>query len=359
MLKVDTKELLNVMNKLEKFSNKILAESYDTYKFVIDGNSLKISVYNSKDLKLSASVKMIESDSKFESFIISRKNLFKVLNSFKSIIYIEGVFDKNILTDIVFTDGKKKLQVKNYIFNKEKYQDLNIVFNKRIKVDNMFTSEIFKHIKYASRKETRPVLQAICLKENKIVTTDSYRLCKTELDVNYFDLELKIPYWIVEMIKKMKEEIIYISYESNYDCKWVALRTNDILIEARLIDGFYPDTSRLFFIESNYSTVIKSKELNEAIKTMLSISKNEEKDVCMNFNTNSLIKKLENDAIFEIDFESDKQFDAEIRYSLNYMKEALEHLKGDLTFEIINDKKPFIIRDGSKTLSLILPIIKL
>ena len=51
MLKVDAKELLNVMNKLEKFSNKILAKSYDTYKFVIDGNSLKISVYNSKDLK--------------------------------------------------------------------------------------------------------------------------------------------------------------------------------------------------------------------------------------------------------------------------------------------------------------------
>lgn len=359
MLKVKTNELLNVLNKMNKCDGATI-DVYKTFKFKVDHENdvVHVSSFDGLHVRLSAVVKCYENTKELSEFVVDKKNLLKALKLYGEYVTIK--YDEN--QNVLFADEKKKLSLNCF----DDYHDMdNKIYTKKLEVESDFTKELFKHIKYPSKSEVRPILTGICLKDNTIVSTDSYRLCKTIFDKYNIENELNVPCYIVKAIKDMKEEIKTIKYNRFNDGLGnkginhmeMSFVLNDIVIELRTIDGSYPNTERLIPTDYLFQAKFDRDELTKNIKLLKGMSAKDDGKVNMDFNTNELSINLnKNGDMFSVSFKNEDKKEFVICYSLQFMLEALEHM-GDknVLINFIGEMKPFIVKDNSPTLSLVLP----
>lgn len=220
-----------------------------------------------------------------------------------------------------------------------------------------------------STSETRPVLTGVnwLIQENELIctATDSHRLAvrKLKLEGEIEDKNVIIPGKALAELNKImteNEEHIDIFFASNQ----VLFRVGHINFISRLLEGHYPDTSRLFPENYEIKLGLDNNDFYHAIDRASLLARE---------GGNNVIKLSTGDALVELSSTSPEigtvkeevtAQDVEggnlkISFNSKYMMDALKAIDNDeVEVEFFGTMKPFILKpkDDDTVTQLILPI---
>ncbi|TDQ38339.1 DNA polymerase III subunit beta [Aureibacillus halotolerans] len=223
-----------------------------------------------------------------------------------------------------------------------------------------------------STSETRPILTGVnwTIEAGELIctATDSHRLALREVNIEGGDGEKRsivIPGKSLSELSKILDDT-----NSSVDVvlteRQVLFRTPRLLFFSRLLEGAYPDTSKLIADSSKTSFEVKTKEFLQAIdrasllakedrNNVVKLSVNEgEADVEISSNSPEIGKVYENVAVKGIEGESLK-----ISFSAKFMMDALRAIESpDIRISFTGAMRPFIIKgiDDARILYLIVPV---
>lgn len=256
--------------------------------------------------------------------------------------------------------------------NPEEFPDKTLeLVETPIKIDKTIIKNIINQTSFAiSKQESRPILTGINfkIKDNKMecVATDSYRLAKK----------------IIKLEEKIKEEInivvpgnnlIELSKIINDEDEKVELhifsnnilfKFDNILFQSRLLNGNYPDTSKLIKEDSLVNIIVNTENLYNSIDRASLLTSEKDKNVIkMELKENNLIISSNSQEIGKIEekinIEKTNDINIEISYSSKYMMEALRTIKGEETLILLSGEiKPIILKskEDDNLIQLIVPI---
>lgn len=245
-----------------------------------------------------------------------------------------------------------------------------IDFNKPANRFNLSATNLQKIISQtafaASDKETRPVLTGVNFKKdgNKIecVATDSYRLAKKVIELNEGEnFNITIPTKALSEIAKSldKDSNILVCISDKKIQFWV----DSIVIQSRLIDGQYPETSRLIPQTFEHTLVVDSRDLLNAIDRASFIKSDGISIIKLSISNSELMISSRSqevgyskEKIVPIEYKG-KPF--EISFSGRYVFDAIRALSGAIVkIEFSGDMKPFVLSTGEDetVLQLVLPV---
>lgn len=242
---------------------------------------------------------------------------------------------------------------------------------------NKFSNIIKETVFAASSQEKKPILTGVNFKNENgdliATATDSFRLAQKKISIpEYNDFNITVPSKSLEELTKVIDndiEIINLYLSNNK----LLFQFKNVCFQTRLLDGNYPDTSRL--IPREFSNVLKfnKDELIDAVERVSLLSprdKEKEKEL-----TYSIIKlAINTDRIIEISTTNASVGDAKeeliptgldvtsqliIGFSARYLIEALRSfISTEISINFSGEIRPFIIRgekDENLT-QLILPV---
>lgn len=221
-----------------------------------------------------------------------------------------------------------------------------------------------------STSETRPILTGVNwqVQHNELtcIATDSHRLALRKAPI-----EGEVPNQNVVIPGKSLNELNKILVESNQPVDIVITETQilfkskHLLFFSRLLDGNYPDTSRLIPDESKTDVVVGSKDLLQAIDRA-SLLAREGRNNVVKFSTmpDQTVEVSSNSPeigkVFErITTETVEGEDLKISFSAKFMLDALRAIDNNhVKISFTGALRPFIIRslDDDSILQLILPV---
>nr|WP_295972447.1 DNA polymerase III subunit beta [uncultured Bacillus sp.] len=232
---------------------------------------------------------------------------------------------------------------------------------------NMIRQTVFA----VSTSETRPILTGVNwrIENNELIciATDSHRLALRKASI---ELTSEATYNVVIPGKSLNE-LSKILADNNESIE-IVITENQILFKARhllffsrLLEGNYPDTSRLIPTENKTELVLKTKEFLQAIdrasllaresrNNVVKLSTIEDEEIEISSNTPEVGKVVE-----KIKSQSLEGEELKISFSAKYMMDALKALEGtDIKISFTGAMRPFIIRpmNDESILQLILPI---
>lgn len=222
-----------------------------------------------------------------------------------------------------------------------------------------------------STSETRPILTGVNWKiengELICIATDSHRLALRKVMV---DLESNKDFNVVIPGKSLNE-LSKILDDSN-ELVEIVITENQVLIKAkhllffsRLLEGNYPDTSRLIPTENKTDVIVNTKDFLHAIDRASLLAREGrnnvvrfetlgEKVVEISSNTPEVGKVIE-----ELQAQSVEGEELKISFSAKYVMDALKTLEGhEIKISFTGAMRPFLIRplNDDSLLQLILPV---
>lgn len=364
------KEILleNLNNVSKAVSSKNVIPVLGGIKFDLEKEGLYLtSTNNDIDIKCFIDSKFIDNIEKYGSIVIQGKYLLEIVRKLPDgLINIEVVDDLKI---ILFT--------KNSTFNlngidSTDFPNLNIeksanpiVLTKKI-IKNIVNQTIFA----TSSQESRPILTGINIKIEKNImeclATDSYRLSKKiinlENDVNNI-INIVIPSKnIAELIKIIDEteEEIKIHIFSNK----ILFEFDNILFQSRLLNGTFPDTSRLIPTEFKFEILSNLDELYEVIDRAALLTSEKEKNV-IKFETNGNVLTISSNTPEigrveeKLSINKNINEDISLSFSSKYMMDALRTISSNNVKILLNSNvSPIILNNENdeNLVELLLPI---
>lgn len=222
-----------------------------------------------------------------------------------------------------------------------------------------------------STSETRPILTGVNwqLENSELIctATDSHRLAlrkaKVESD-NNLSCNVVIPGKSLSELSKILDdtnELIDIVVTENQ----VLFKAKNILFFSRLLDGNYPDTSRLIPSESKTTITVATKDFLQAIDRA-SLLAREGRNNVVKFNTfeTGLLEISSNSpevgkVVEQVQSTSVDGEELKISFSAKYMMDALKALEGtEIVVNFTGAMRPFVIKalNDDNMLQLILPV---
>ena len=222
-----------------------------------------------------------------------------------------------------------------------------------------------------STSETRPILTGVNLKvENNELTciaTDSHRLAMRKANI---ETKINGSYSVVIPGKSLNElskilddtnELIEIVITENQ----VLFKAKNLLFFSRLLEGNYPDTSRLIPTDSKTDITVKTKEFLQAIDRASLLAREGRNNVVklttyeggiieVSSNTPEIGKVVE-----EIVAEAIEGEELKISFSAKFVMDALKALEGtDIKISFTGAMRPFVLCPlyDDQMLQLILPV---
>ena len=240
-----------------------------------------------------------------------------------------------------------------------------IILTKKI-IKNIVNQTLFA----TSNQESRPILTGINLKieNNKMecVATDSYRLAKKiiELDSSVDNLiNIVIPGKNIGELSKIltdDDENVEIHIFSNK----VLFKFDNILFQSRLLNGTFPDTSRL--IPEDFELEIKAdlNEFYDVIDRAALLTTEKDKNVIkFETNKNEVIVSSNTPEIGKVEekltITKNNEKEIKIAFSSKFMMDALRTISSkDIRILLNSDVKPIILKtdDDENLIQLLLPI---
>ncbi|MCH7323461.1 DNA polymerase III subunit beta [Solibacillus sp. MA9] len=219
--------------------------------------------------------------------------------------------------------------------------------------------------------ESRPVLTGVNWKvegnELICVATDSHRLARRKVNLDNLPTDITsvvIPGKSLNELNKILEDTnnpVQIVLTNQQ----VLFKTDDVLFFSRLLEGNYPDTSRLIPDEFKTTITINGKSLLQAIDRA-SLLAREDRNNVVRFETleNQTIEVSSNSPEIgkveeQIQVENLEGETLKISFSAKYMMEALKAIDSqDVVIEFTGAMRPFILRSAldDSILQLILPV---
>lgn len=271
----------------------------------------------------------------------------------------------------VISSGKAQFNLNG--LDPEEYPHLPIIEEENLfKLPTDLLKTVIRQTVFAvSTSETRPILTGVNLKvtNDKLtcIATDSHRLAmrtaKIETQVNN-TYSVVIPgKSLIELSKILDDtnELIEIVITDNQ----VLFKAKHVLFFSRLLEGNYPDTSRLIPTESKTDITVKTKELLQAIdrasllaregrNNVVKLTTQEDGIIEVSSNTPEIGKVIEQIIAEEIEGEELK-----ISFSAKFVMDALKALEGtDIKIHFTGAMRPFVIYPlhDNQMLQLILPV---
>ena len=371
-LKIKRELLLENLNKVSKaISTKNLIPSLSGIKFDLTKEGLTLTASNN-DLTIQKFIEIKDENMNVQEegiIIIQGKEILDIVRVIpEEEINIEVIDELKVL---IYTDDEK-IKYDLNVINKSEYPNVNLE-----KSDNYITisSEellnIVKETAFAtSTDESRPVLTGINFKINgdllECSATDSYRLAKKEIRLNKPVEEIYniiIPGKnIIEFSKIIddKEGEIKLHVFNNK----ILFEEDNLLFQSRLINGNYPNTSKLIPEDSVLKIKAKLSQLYNVIGQASILTTDKENNI-VSLSTNGdllIVKSVSNEkgkAEMKMNIEKNNNEDITIAFSAKYMMEALNALNTDIIeMSFIGEVKPITIKNTTEDglIQLVVPI---
>lgn len=377
-----------------KFSilrNRLIESVQDVSKAITSRTTIPILT----GIKITASEEGItftgsDSDISIESFVPKEEDgdEIAVIQQTGGIVLQAKIFGelvKKLPMDIVEIEVANQFQTiirsgkSNFNLNgldAEEYPHLpQITEDKVIRIPADILKNLIRQTVFAvSTAETRPILTGVnwSIKGSQLncIATDSHRLAQrtaeieTAADAEY---NIVIPGKSLNELNKIlpdSNETVEIVITDNQ----VLFKAKHLLFFSRLLEGNYPDTSRLIPTDGKTEIVVNTKEFLQAIDRASLLAKEGQ-----NANVVKLSSVTDMPGTIEITSNSPeigkvtdrvncKSIEGEevkISFSSKYMMDALRALEGtEITIRFTGAMRPFIIRpvNDDTTLQLILPV---
>ena len=225
-----------------------------------------------------------------------------------------------------------------------------------------------------STQESRPILTGVNWKVedgNLICTaTDSHRLALRKAPIENNDTN-DLPFSNIVIPGKSLNELNKILDDTNQTIdiiiteNQILFKTKNLLFFSRLLDGNYPDTSRLIPEESKTNITVSSKEFLQAIDRASLLAREERNNVVKLTTMNEQMLQLSSNipevgkVIEQVNSQSIEGEDLKISFSAKYMMDALKAIDStEIKVSFTGAMRPFLIRtlDDDSILQLILPV---
>ncbi|MCM3307806.1 DNA polymerase III subunit beta [Priestia megaterium] len=328
-----------------------------------------------------------DSDISIESFIPNEEEGKEIVNIHKpgSVVLPARFFSeivKKLPKDIVELDvqshfltiirsGKAEFNLNG--LDAEEYPHLpQIEENNMFRLPTDLLKNMIRQTVFAvSTSETRPILTGVNWKvdgkELTCIATDSHRLALRKATIetgNEATYNVVIPGKSLSEFSKILDdshELVDIVITENQ----VLFKTKHLLFFSRLLDGNYPDTSRLIPADSKTDVILNVKEFLQSIdrasllaregrNNVVKLSTLDEGIVEISSNSPEIGKVIE-----EVQSQSISGEELKISFSAKYMLDALKALEGtDIKINFTGAMRPFVIRtlEDDSMLQLILPV---
>lgn len=219
-----------------------------------------------------------------------------------------------------------------------------------------------------SVQEARPALSGINFSCDpsglRVVATDSYRLAKKKLELGIpYDFNVTILAKSLIDISRTFAEQDKISFALSE--QKAQFRSENTVIQTRLIEGTYPDTSKFVPNSFDYELILSSKDLLKALDSF-AFMKNENDQfaiVKLNLSSSEIIMSAKSQeigsAVVKLPFDEYKGKSLEISFSAKYMQEAVSGLGSEkIKIRFAGAMKPFVLTaiDDNTSLQLVLPV---
>ncbi len=229
-------------------------------------------------------------------------------------------------------------------------------------------SDMVTHTTFAtSKSDIRPILTAVNMvfsKDSNVFTaTDSHRLSSFHgkgTPTIEESISMAVPASVLDKAMKsfdLSKDVILLPSSSS-----IALANGNTILFSSLLEGNYPDTSRLIPSEFESELVVNRKELIDGLELLAAVTTNN----VVAFNIGSLFvelsasgtgKKGSNELAFEV-YEGVEGFS--IAFSAQYVLDVLKRLETkSVRFQFTGAMRPFIIiPEGTVTsnIQLVLPV---
>ena len=282
----------------------------------------------------------------------------------------------SLIEDKIMVIKAERSEFKLNLLSVFDYPNIDFVcLDKPLVLSSKTLRSIIRETAYAtSTSEKRPILTGVSLKniDNKLtaVATDSFRLSQkvAELDGDYEDFNIVIPYKSLDELSKALE-LYNDDVELYFNKIKIVFKFKNILFQSRLLDGSYPDTSRLIPEQFPIQVRFNKDELMEAIDRV-SLLSNKDKE-----NQYNVVRfNIRNDHVIEISSSSQEIGNAveeiiptepvsgpalKIAFSAKYIMDALKSfISPEVVLCFTGEVRPFICKgdlDYNLT-ALILPV---
>ncbi|KXH80577.1 DNA polymerase III subunit beta [Sporosarcina sp. HYO08] len=236
---------------------------------------------------------------------------------------------------------------------------------------DLMKSVIRETVFAVSQQETRPILTGVHWegKEEQLtcVATDSHRLAR-KLTVS--EEMPTIPFSVVIPGKSL-QELNKILPDNNDPVdiliaeQQVLFKTRNVLFYSRLLEGNYPDTSRLIPTEYKTTVTVNSQHFLQAIDRASLLAREERNNIVrfsvdqakmIEISSNSPEVGQVEELVEAIDMTGDE---LNISFSAKYMMDALKAIEGqDILIQFTGAMRPFILKslEDDSILQLILPV---
>lgn len=244
---------------------------------------------------------------------------------------------------------------------------------KSIKINVRVLKTIIRQTAFATSSiENRPILTGVNFKieGNKLraIATDSYRLSQKEIEMteSYEPLNIIIPGKSLEELIKVLENNNDI-VELHFDHSKILFKYNNLLFQSRLLEGNYPETSKL--VPTDFPTVIKfnKENLSTAIEraSLLSSRDGNNAIVKLSLRRDNIVEITSNspeigkvlEEVYPVDEIVGQPF--KIAFSSKYILDALKIFNSsEVSVNFTGEIRPFIIKGeyDENMLQLILPV---
>ncbi|MCM3618241.1 DNA polymerase III subunit beta [Sutcliffiella horikoshii] len=222
-----------------------------------------------------------------------------------------------------------------------------------------------------STSETRPILTGVNWKlenhELTCIATDSHRLAlrKAKVDAeNDIVCNVVIPGKSLNELNKILDdnnELLDIVVTENQ----VLFKAKNILFFSRLLDGNYPDTSRLIPAESKTDITVTTKEFLQAIDRASLLAREGRNNVVKLATLEAATLEVSSNSpevgkvVEQVQSNSINGEELKISFSAKYMMDALKALEGnEILINFTGAMRPFVIKTlhDDSMLQLILPV---
>ncbi len=230
-----------------------------------------------------------------------------------------------------------------------------------------FHAMVLKTSFAATDSTTRPILQGICMKlgaENTIAATDSHRVGQVVYKKeNIEDYECVVPASALNNVLKvfdLEKDVIIMPCDNQ-----VAFMNGNTIFYIRLLDGNYPDLSRLIPTKFDSEMTVNRTEMMDALKVLSLATKEKEKRIMLTVGTMFLelsitgeISKGKREIIVD-SYNGEEGF--KIVMNAKFLIQALSALESEqVTFGFSGNQRPVVINPCGisefNELQLILPM---
>ncbi len=241
--------------------------------------------------------------------------------------------------------------------------------NQPIELDSNQLNEIIKQtVISVATSETRPILTGVNIKiQNNVlhcVATDSYRLSEKNVSFDFElpDINIVVPgkslLELERLLVNTKEKV-----QLHLSNNMISFKMDQIIFQSRLLDGNYPETSRLIPKEFGLEQQFNRQELIDVVDRVSLLTREGATNIIkFDIYEDKTIISLDSPEIGKVVEEVHplQQEGSLIRIGFNskYLLDALKVLKEEIvTIKFTGEVRPFIIKTDDDSLTqLILPV---